>query len=128
MKRKIRASTEAVADAVVPMARTAESPTIRAYQAVVSAVAPAVFPTERFRADTKAMMLREFSRPKVEATTDAGTRDGLADPGSHTFRVESPFERVTMADMETISPERADEAAETLRRIADRHERHTRQL
>lgn len=128
MKRKTRASTEAVADAVVPMARTAESPTIRSYQAVVSAIAPAVFPTERFRADTKAMMLREFNRPKAEATADAGTRDGLADPGSHTFRVESPFESVTMADMESISPARADEAAEMLRLIVDRHEQRTHRL
>jgi hypothetical protein len=85
-----------------------------------------VFPTERWRRDTKEAMLREFRRPKTEARDDAGSHDGLEPAESTVVRVETSAGTVTLADMEPISEEQAHAAAERVALIVARHESTTR--
>lgn len=127
MRKISRSSVELTAAAVEPMAPPAAHPTLRGVQATASALAPAVFPTERWRSDTKAAMLREFTRPKVEAREDAGSQDGIEQ--AHTspvVRVDLGGSRLSLADMEEISVEQAADAPARIAGILSRHESTTR--
>jgi hypothetical protein len=123
--RKNRPSTELAAQAVESLAAPATHDTARAYQAVVSAISPAVFPTEQWRQDTKDAMLREFRRPRTEGRADAGSLDGT-ELEANVVRVETGAGSVTLADMEAISDDRAAAAAETVARIVARHDDRSR--
>lgn len=123
--RKPRPSTELTAQAVEPMATPATQATARAYQAVASAISPAVFPTEQWRQDTKDAMLREFRRPRGQAREDAGSLDGT-ELVANVVRVETGAGVVTLADMESISDDRAAAAAETVARIIAQHDDRSR--
>lgn len=117
----------AVAAAVEPLATPAAHPTTLSYQAVASAMGPAVFPTERFRSETKERMLREFSRPHTDARADAGSLDGADGLStSNVVRVDTDRSSIVMADMETISPESAATAAETIEQIVAAHDERAR--
>lgn len=117
----------AVAAAVEPLADAATNPATLSYQAVASAMGPAVFPTERFRSETKERMLREFSRPRTDARPDAGSLDGTDGLSTcNVVRVDTALSSIVMADMESITPELAAAAAETIEQIVARHDERAR--
>lgn len=124
-RKNVSSSVEQTAAAVEPMAPVASDPTTRSFQAAASAIGPGVFPTERWRKDTKEAMLREFNRPRGEARADAGSQDGLETISTNVVRVETGTCTVTLADMEPISAEQAEAATHTLQRIVARHESRT---
>lgn len=120
-RRTPKPSVEQTATAVDDMT-TGAHPTTLSFQAAASAIGPAVFPTERWRKDTKEAMLREFRRPIGEGRADAGSQDGLATTSDNVVSVETTVGTVILADMEPISEERAAEAVELVARIVARHD------
>lgn len=126
--KKSRPTVEETAAAVEPNAPTSTNPIVLGQQSAATAIAPAVFPTERWRKDTKDAMLREFRRPKGEGRADAGSLDGLEASSGNVVRVETGAGSVTLADMESISEDRAAAAAETVARIVARHDDRTHLL
>lgn len=121
--KKTRPGVEQVAMAVEGMATHAVHPTLRSFQAAAAALSPAVFPTERYRADTKAMMLREFTRPRTDARADAGSQDGLDVASDSVVTMECSNTSLTLADIEPVDAARAQEAADAIEAILDRHDR-----
>ncbi|MEU8540932.1 hypothetical protein AB0C52_13250 [Streptomyces sp. NPDC048717] len=78
---------------------------------------------------TKAAALREFERALNPQATreDAGTSDGLDEPEIHLHEVElSGGGRLTLSDIEPITPERAERSREAIERILN-HERDRQQ-
>jgi hypothetical protein len=126
--KKSKPTVEETAAAVEPNAPTSTNPIVLGQQSAATAIAPAVFPTERWRKDTKDAMLREFRRPKGEGRADAGSLDGLEASSGNVVRVETGAGSVTLADMESISEDRAAAAAETVARIVARHDDRTHLL
>ena len=124
--RKHWPSADATAQAVESLTSEGVHPTSLGAQAAASAIAPAVFPTERWRKDTKEAMLREFRRPKGEGRADAGSRDGVEVTPAHVVVVETGAASVVLADMESISEQQAAAAAETVARIVARHDDRSR--
>lgn len=125
MRRNPKPSVEQTAAAVDNMTAGMHHPTTLPFQAAASAVGPAVFPTERWRKDTKEAMLREFRRPIGQGRADAGSQDGFETTSDNVVRVETSAGVVTLADMEPISDDAAAEAAELVARIVARHDDRT---
>lgn len=77
---------------------------------------------ETWRERTKDRTLRAFQAAGTAVTEDAGTRDSIA-PEANVARLEfSDGSEVLMADVETITPEKAAKVAELLRQLAAEHE------
>lgn len=120
-RMKVSPAVEAIAALVEPLSPAAPDLNGRSIQAVAAAVSPAVFPTEQYRKDTKAMLLREMQRPKSTPTAGAGSQDGVDGGRRNVIAVEGDGSQITFADMEEISPEQAAIAAESIARIVARH-------
>ncbi|MCX4976412.1 hypothetical protein [Streptomyces sp. NBC_00620] len=75
---------------------------------------------------TKDAMLREYARAQnpPEAREDAGSGDGLDEPVIHREEVELPDGgQLFLADIEEITPERAETTAAHIARILESKER-----
>ena len=123
--KKISSNVEATAAAMESMVTGETDPSVVGVQAVANAIAPAVFPTERWRQDTKDSMLREFRRPRGSGRADAGSLDGLETSPGSVVRVETGTGSVTLANLESISDAEAEAAVESIARIVARHEDRT---
>lgn len=98
-----------------------------AAEATAAAIGPAVFPTEQFRTELKAALLREFARAQhtVKASDTAGTKDEPLDPPT-VVEVASDHGTVRLANVEAVSDEQAAEAVAALERIVERHDSRSR--
>lgn len=126
-QRQREAAADEAAAAVETMAMPAATAELRALQTAAAAIRPAVSPTERYRANTKDLMLREFDRiqqpPEVRA--DAGTRDTPLEAGT-VVQVVSEHGTVQLADLEGIDDDRAAEAVAALEAIVERYDARSR--
>jgi hypothetical protein len=90
--------------------------------AAAQALAPSLYPREAWRSALKDRMLREATSPPI-AEDGAGTRDGIVER-THSVEVVDPtLGRLTLADVESISEQRAQEVARNVARILARQHR-----